>query len=523
MTDDRSSGSANADGTPQHSLPEDVSLWPTASAEILGITDSATRKDAKRAYTRLIKRFKPEHFPEQFRRLREAYDQVDSRLQWQEKLASHGITIQFADDSSATVSLTENTGDDSESPAVDSSERPLEATDLDVSSMAPPLRTSTNAVNETDAPISHQDDSADQHWQRVLDGGDTDAAYRALEKRAANGRATETDFLRLYWLATLQSEIDPQRAAVSWLIEGMQQHGPDGRLFGLYANELERHPREIRHERSIALLDVMFRQGHLVDLLRIRWRAARDLGQFEIIESNLELFRHRLFDDIDGWCSLLMGAMHQTAMTSMESAIDLFRKAEQELRTLLCSNPSHWLWDSFDALNEQQMAWHQIASSADDESSQFESLMLLIEQTWNCNHNEAQSALRRYCQEAFESSDRGLDHWNLLENSCRPLLRRFVELLIEHREMEHKSSDDLPEAARSHLKRWIREIALQFHELLQIGLLEFCIAESFTTDDVANAIEEMLDELPANAAEVAEWIRGNLALRTAIEAHRFCD
>ena len=207
----------------------------------------------------------------------------------------------------------------------------------------------------------------------------------------------------------------------------------------------------------------------------------------------------------------------------MESAIDLFRKAEQELRTLLCSNPSHWLWDSFDALNEQQMAWHQIASSADDESSQFESLMLLIEQTWNCNHNEAQSALRRYCQEAFESSDRGLDHWNLLENSCRPLLRRFVELLIEHREMEHKSSDDLPEAARSHLKRWIREIALQFHELLQIGLLEFCIAESFTTDDVANAIEEMLDELPANAAEVAEWIRGNLALRTAIEAHRFCD
>lgn len=523
MNNDRSSGSSNADGTPQHMLPEDVSLWPTPPAEILGITDSATRKEAKRAYTRLIKRFKPEHFPEQFRRLREAYDQVDSRLQWQEKLASHGFTIQFADDSSATITPTENTSEGSGSPAAESSEPPLDATDPELSSAAQPSKANPNAVGETGGRNSPQVDSADQHWQRVLDGGDTVVVYRALERLAASGDATETDFLRLYWLATLQSDIDPERVAVSWLIEGMQQHGPEGRLLGLYASELERHPSEIRHERSIALLDLMSRRGRLVDLMRIRWRAARDLGQFEIIESDLESFRQRLFDDFDGWCTLLLGVMHQTAMTSTVTAIEMFRTAEEELRTLLCSNPSHWLWDSFDALNEQQLAWHQIESMADGESSPLRGLIQLIEQTWNCNHNEAQSALRQYCQHAMESSYRGLDHWNLLENSCRPLLRKFVELLIEHREIERKSSDDLSEASRSNLKRWIREIALQFQELRQTGLLDYCITESFTTDDVANAMDEMLDELPANAAEVAERVRGDLALRTAIEAHRLFE
>ncbi|MEI8380003.1 MAG: J domain-containing protein [Planctomycetota bacterium] len=522
MTNDLSPGSSNSDEFPHH-LPEDVSQWPTDSAEILGIMDSATRKDAKRAYTRLIKRFKPEHFPEHFRRLREAYDQVDSRLQWRDKLASHGFTIQFGDDSSATVSLTKNTDDDSDSPAVDSADRPPEASDREVSSTVEPPRSNSNATAETDASSSRQNDSADQHWQSALDGGNTVMVYRALEKLAATGRATETDFLRLYWLAILQSEIDPQRAAVSWLIEGMQQHGPESRLFELYANELERHPVEIHHERSIALLNTMSRHGRLVDLLRIRWRAARSLDDFRIIATDLESFKHRMFDDFDGWTSLLMGAMHQTAITSVTSAVEMYVKTEEELRTLLDSNPSHWLWDSYEALHELQAEWHRIATPIINANDSHESLVRLIKETWNCNHNYARSALRQYCQRAFGLSHRGIDEWKLLENSFRPLLRRLTELLIDHREMDHNSSDRLSEAAWSELKRWIRETALQFSELTQFGVLEFCIAESFTSDDIANAIEEMLDELPANAAEVAEWIRGDLVLRTAIYAHRVCD
>lgn len=523
MTDDLSPGSSNADGTPLHSLPEDVHLWPTDAADILGLTDSATRKDAKRAYTRLIKRFKPEHFPEQFRRLREAYDQVDSRIQWQEKLASYGFTIQFGDNSSATDSLTTRTDDNSESPVVDSGDRSSEICDREISSTVEVPRLNSNSAANTDASTSLQADSADQHWQAVLDGGDTVVAYRALEKLAATGRATETDFLRLYWLTLLQPEIELQRAAVSWLIEGMKQHGPENRLFEAYANELERRPVEIHHERSIALLNQISRNGRIVDLLRIRWRAARGLGDFRIIATDLESFRHRMFDDFDGWTSLLMGAMHQTAITTVPSAVDLYVKTEEALRTLLDSNPSHWLWDSYEALHELQVEWQQIATPIINANDSRESVVQLIKETWNCNHNYARSALRQYCQRAFKRSRRGIDEWKLLENSYGPLLRRFTELLIDHREMDHNASDRISEAAWSELKRWIRETALQFSELTQLGVLEFCITESFTSDDIANVIEEMLDELPANAAEVAEWIRGDLALRTAIYAHRFCE
>ena len=152
----------------------------------------------------------------------------------------------------------------------------------------------------------------------------------------------------------------------------------------------------------------------------------------------------------------------------------------------------------------------------------YQQLTSLIQETWNCNHNFARSTLLKYCRSALRQSHRGIDHWKWMESSCRPLLRRFVELLADHREVDD-SAYVLSEAASAELKRWVRESARDFSELTEFGVIEFCISESFTADDIANAIEEMYDELPADAANVAEWLRQNLVLRTAIDAHRFCN
>jgi curved DNA-binding protein CbpA len=55
-------------------LPEDPRAWPDDAFDILGVRPGDDDAVVKRAYTRLIRRFKPEHFPEQFRRVREAYE-----------------------------------------------------------------------------------------------------------------------------------------------------------------------------------------------------------------------------------------------------------------------------------------------------------------------------------------------------------------------------------------------------------------------------------------------------------------
>lgn len=59
-----------------HELPEDLSLWPRDPYQLLGVKPGVTPKELRQAYTRLIRRFKPEQFPEHFRLIREAYDQA---------------------------------------------------------------------------------------------------------------------------------------------------------------------------------------------------------------------------------------------------------------------------------------------------------------------------------------------------------------------------------------------------------------------------------------------------------------
>src|SRR5438309_11363612 len=61
----------------ESALPNDPNQWPIDPYELLGVERTADARELRRAYTRLIRVFKPEQFPEQFRRIREAYEFAD--------------------------------------------------------------------------------------------------------------------------------------------------------------------------------------------------------------------------------------------------------------------------------------------------------------------------------------------------------------------------------------------------------------------------------------------------------------
>src|SRR6478752_3317379 len=63
-------------------LPDDPAEWPTDPFALPGVEPGASELDIKRAYTRLIRRFKPEHAPDQFRRIREAYEACLEGFRW---------------------------------------------------------------------------------------------------------------------------------------------------------------------------------------------------------------------------------------------------------------------------------------------------------------------------------------------------------------------------------------------------------------------------------------------------------
>jgi len=61
-------------------LPDDLDDWPEDPFEILGVTKDVEQRTAHRAYIRLIKKFKPDHSPEQFQKIHEAFEYVKTAI-----------------------------------------------------------------------------------------------------------------------------------------------------------------------------------------------------------------------------------------------------------------------------------------------------------------------------------------------------------------------------------------------------------------------------------------------------------
>lgn len=505
----------NSEGFPEFVLPEDVTLWPTVPEQILGVSGSASRKDVRRAYSRLIKRFRPEHFPEQFRRLREAYERVVESLQWKERFASFGFSVSVSDVDAAPVidnraptpappgkpfeSNSETERSHSEDP-----EWPTAGSDFD--------RSSPRAASKTEFT------SPEEIWRGVITGGDVHLAYQALVRHAKDETANEIDFARLYWLGTLHPEIDQPRPPVSWVIEGMRRHRVPWQLLSLYAISVERHPEEIRTEPSCSLLELMFTENRIVRYAAIRWNAARLLGDFSMIQQDLKQLKRRLFDDLETWILLLLEAMQNAALNSDPIAAELYVSMGLELRAILEGNPSHHSWDGYEELNNRHEEWRHWRKRTQKPTAEVLQFVELIEQTWSCHSFEAERKIAAYCQEVLNTEQKGLPHWNLLARSCRQLLLKFLELLQNQYRETLLRSDDETFLPRAELEQWTKLIVRRFGGFTQVGVLEFCLAESVSPDDIANTIDDLFEVLPGDTAVLSNSLREDLALRVAVAA-----
>ncbi len=84
---------------PEHELPPNHQDWPSNCYELLGVAREADRTTLRRAYTQLIRRYKPEHAPEQFRLIRAAYDSALQFVEWREAYEKHAAQADDDDES----------------------------------------------------------------------------------------------------------------------------------------------------------------------------------------------------------------------------------------------------------------------------------------------------------------------------------------------------------------------------------------------------------------------------------------
>jgi hypothetical protein len=70
-------------------------LLPHDPRAFFGLADGFDRKDLKRAYNHLIRQFKPEKFPQEFQRIRAAYELLDNHLRYGSMLSTAEMAEQY--------------------------------------------------------------------------------------------------------------------------------------------------------------------------------------------------------------------------------------------------------------------------------------------------------------------------------------------------------------------------------------------------------------------------------------------
>jgi hypothetical protein len=294
-------------------LPEDLSRWPTDPFELLGATRETPPKDVKRAYTRLIRTYKPEQYPEHFRRIREAYEAV---LRYVELFGGMEVLPTPTPDAPA------------------------------------PEPTADAPVFTGPRPLPVPNDELRDLWQQAIRGEEAEA-YRGLLRLHGERPHNATICLRLYWLLTLDPDLDRQRRPCAWLAAALTAAGLNGPALELYRREIDADPEEAFSSRFEELLDLDAATSARAELYAWRWTAARRLKRWSVLADDLPRARERIgrFDE-DAWLRLVLTAADGAAwMPEGQTYEDLWHDLTEEVKKLghLGTRFGAWL-DRFDFL-----------------------------------------------------------------------------------------------------------------------------------------------------------------------------
>ena len=322
----------------EHELPEEMLNWPQRAHELLGITPHDDERALKRAYTRLIRRFKPDHHPQQFARIRAAYEELLQQIAWRAKCTSSEPEEILPLDRLFRPNPPPAPRTNPEVPAPELRDAEVPAQELETDSEADSDVDSddvTSARESLSAPASEQNaaDDPDAAWEVACEG-EFATGYRRLVNLRQTHRGDETLCARLYWLLRLIPELDSDKDCSEWLVEALQEN-LEGNVWYLYSEELKRRPELIEAPGNGVLGSTRTSVSQLLTCFTVRWRAAAEVESWILIQRDLRHFRTVLLNDATiTWGRLLFLAVDLAAWSSNVDAYELVQTCGKELDEL---------------------------------------------------------------------------------------------------------------------------------------------------------------------------------------------
>lgn len=288
-------------------LPDDRSRWPSDPFELLGIDRRVDERQLKRAYAALIRHYKPEQFPDEFQKIRAAFENARQILKWKSAQAS-------------------SASDDVITGFQDASILPAEAPGPFQSKAVKPEPTA---------------------WDNAC-AGDLLLAYRQLCELPPSERESDEIAVQLYWLLSLDPLLDSSRKPVDWISSAFQRSGQPGfeKSTQLLLREQWRSVGRIPPDLLTVALDNRWTTIELQVLFRNRWPTLARLDAWALLLNELGQVETVFFDDHAGWLAVNMQALELASRSSHQAAFALvsqIRKNFQACHHLALSLT--WLFD----------------------------------------------------------------------------------------------------------------------------------------------------------------------------------
>lgn len=448
-------------------LPDDPARWPTDPHELLGVSPGVGERELRRAYHRLIRLYKPEQAPEQFRRIREAYEAV---------LPYAGL-FGSPDEESAPQPRPAEDEERRRTQESPPAEEPLRQADLPEPLLSEPLIDSTV-------------DAADDGWEQAL-AGHPAVAYAHLVQQNQQYAGRVEVYLRLYWLLTLWPELDARRGPLDVLAQGMLATGLAGPLRELYRQEVADDPGEALGERFERVLDADVQAGQLADLAEWRLLAAVRLRRWEAVGQDLRRLRLRFGPgEEEPWLRLLFALADTLAWEEDNQARDLLEECRTEIgrHAYLAHQLSH-SFDRLDLLLEASAGWHQLRRQGGISNR----LLRLIPVSWSRPFEEVRPVLRDALEALTGAPRRWLGYLDEARRQAPAVLALLGEALDQLEWRTPSPEPREPETLSGLVLEFLAHLNPADYDGERPELLAFCIQEMVSPEEMAEAVSGFPD------------------------------
>jgi hypothetical protein len=444
-------------------LPEDLRHWPRDPYQILGVAPRCDPLEARRAYTGLIRHFKPEQFPEHFRLIREAFETVKRERQF------------FG-------------GTNADAAANGSGQNPDAA--------------------QPGAPQTGGVDLLQILWDKACNGQEEEA-YVGLRQMYEINPLSSDLAARLYALLLTNPELDPQRVPCDWLARGVRDEGPWGPCRQLYRREIDDHPNEALSDRFAALLEGQTLPRNVVDLLAWRWEALQRLGRTDHISADLRWLAPRLErHDEEGWVRVLLKAADYLAWQTGRQFDELREEIEGyvHVHRVLGEDMAR-----LDFLGELAKSWRELVKDGAGESR----LLRVLPLTWTNAYENRHRILAECCRVAEKPE--GALLWLDKVHSRAPLIAAHLGQSLGWLwtiQTDPRDNSALSTTIMYHLGGMNGPVGQADYALYRQHLLRMCVSEVIAPETVANLLST------GKNAFSAQLIYDDWPLRVVCLVHR---